>query len=50
MNSLGDVLRKTEVSFVSVSCIVPTLWQCQVRIEATIPIFVILFKKMEADK
>ena len=30
----------------SLSCIVQTLWQCQVIIEATVPIFVI---KMEAD-
>ena len=29
MNSrLGDILRKTEVSFVSLSCILQTLWQC----------------------
>ena len=40
-DELGDVLRKTEVSFESLSCIVQKLWQCQVRIEATVPIFVI---------
>ena len=27
------------------SCIVQTLWQCQVRIEATVPIFVVYIKK-----
>ena len=42
-----DILRKTEVSLVSLSCMVQTLRQCQVRIEATVPIFVFL---MEADK
>ena len=44
-DELGDILRKTEVSFVSLSCIVQTLWQCQVIIQVTVPIFV-----MEADK
>ena len=38
---MGDILRKTEVSFVALSCIVQTLWKCQGRIEATVPIFVI---------
>ena len=33
-DELGDILRKTEVKFVSLSCIVQTLWQCQVIIEA----------------
>ena len=33
------ILRKIEVSFVSLSCIVQTLWLCQVRIEATVPMF-----------
>ena len=28
----------------SLSCIVQTLWQCQVRIEATVPMFVIYIK------
>ena len=37
------------MNFVSLSCIVQILWQYQVMIEATIPIFVIE-KKMEADK
>ena len=46
-DELGDILRKTEVSFV---CIMQTLWQCQVIFLATVPIFVIRFKKMEADK
>ena len=35
---------KTEVSFVSLSCIVQTLWdpcECYVIIEATVPLFVI---------
>ena len=36
---MGDILRKTEVSFV---CILQTLWQCQVRIETTVPMFVII--------
>ena len=36
---MGDILRKTEVNFV---CIVQTLWQCHVRIEATGPMFVII--------
>ena len=35
---MGDILRKNEVSFVSLSYIVQTLWLCQ--IEATV-IFVI---------
>ena len=39
-DELGDILRKTEVSFVSLSCILQTLWQCQVIIEATVPSFV----------
>ena len=34
----------------SLSCIVQTLWQCQVIIEATVPVFVIYIKTMEADK
>ena len=41
MNSninMDDIIRKSEVSFVSLSCIVQTLWQCQVRIEVTVPI------------
>ena len=36
-----DILRKTEVSFVSLSCIVQTLWdlcECQVIIETTVPL------------
>ena len=40
-DDLCDILRKTEVSFVSVSCIVQILWQYQVIIEKTVPIFVI---------
>ena len=40
-DELGDILRITEVSFVSLSCVVQTLWQCQDVIEATTPIFVI---------
>ena len=39
-DEVGDILRKTEVSFVSLSCILQTLWQCQVIIEATVPSFV----------
>ena len=38
------MLRKTEVNFVSLSCIVQTLWdlcECQVIIEETVPLFVI---------
>ena len=49
--NLGDILRKTEVRFVSLSCIVQTLWdlcQCQVIIEATVPLFVIEIK-MDAN-
>ena len=35
----------------SLSCIVQTLWQCQVIIiEAKVSIFFIQIKKMEADK
>ena len=44
MNSsdeLDDILRKTKVSLVSLLCIVQTLWQCLVIIEATVPLFVI---------
>ena len=38
----GYIGRKTEVSFVSLSCIMKTLWDvCQVIIEATVPLFVI---------
>ena len=40
-DELGDILRKTEVSFVYLSCTVQTLWQFQVIIEETVPIFVI---------
>ena len=43
-DELGDFLRKTEVSFVCLSCIVQTLWylcQSQVIIEATVPLFLI---------
>ena len=38
---MGDIIRKTEVSFLSLSCSVQTLWQSQVIIEATLPIFAI---------
>ena len=41
-DELGDILRKTEVSFVSLSCIIQTLWdlcQCQVIIEATVYLY-----------
>ena len=40
---MGDILRKTEVSFVSFLCIVQTL--CQVIIELTVPICHLDFKK-----
>ena len=39
-DQLDDIIRKSEVHFVSLSCIVQTLWQCQVIIEATVPLFV----------
>ena len=45
---LGDILRKTVVTFVSLSCIVQTLWdlcECQVIIEATVPFNI----KMDAN-
>ena len=40
-DELGDILRKPEVIIRALSCIVQILWQCQVIIEATVPIFVI---------
>ena len=46
---MGDILRKTEASFASLSCRVQTLWDmCQVVIEATVPLFVI-YIKMDAN-
>ena len=41
MNWSDDILRKTKVSFMYLSCTVQTLWQFKVIIEATVPIFVI---------
>ena len=41
-DELGDILRTTEVSFVSLSCIVQPLWdlcEWQIIIEATVPLF-----------
>ena len=38
---MGDILRKTDVRFVYLSCTVQILWQIQVIIEAIVPIFVI---------
>ena len=39
-DELGDILRKPEVIIRALSCIVQTLWQCQVIIEATVPIII----------
>ena len=50
-DELGDILRKTEVRFLALSWIVQTLWdlcECQVIIEARVPLFVFLIK-MDAN-
>ena len=39
-DELCDILRKIEVSFVSLQCIVQTLWQWKIIIEVTVATYI----------